>query len=180
MRIQRSECIALCIDVQDRLFPHIDENSNLEVQCIKLLQGLGFLDVPVLLSEQYPKGLGPTILSIREILDAQQPLLKSCFSCADDDAIRQETERSGRKTLIVFGIEAHVCVMQTVIDFRARGYSVVVVADCIGSRSSSDKLIALERMRYEGAILATCESLLFELCRDTGTEVFKKLSGIIK
>ncbi len=183
MRILANQSIALCIDLQERLFPHIDSHSELEAQCIKLIQGLQLLNVPLLLTEQYPKGLGSTLLSVRELLGNIAPSdtpVKACFSCADDEEILHSVRETTAKNLIIFGIEAHVCVLQSVVDFRALGYTVVVVADCIGSRASADKLLALDRMRYEGAIISSCESLLFELCRRSGTDHFKQLSKLIK
>ncbi len=169
----------MCIDVQERLFPHISGHDRIESGIIKLVNGLSLFEVPLLLSEQYPKGLGPTILALRELCEGEA-LVKSSFSCADDDRILSRIRQTQRTTLIVFGVESHVCVLQSVLDFKELGFSVVVVVDCIGSRSDSDHDIAVERMRKSGAILTSCESLLFELCRTSASTEFKQLSALVK
>jgi len=138
------------------------------------------LEVPLVVTEQYPKGLGTTVAEIASLI-AEDPLVeKITFSCCDEPALLQTVPIQNRKTIIICGIEAHVCVLQTVIDFLAAGYSAVVVEDCISSRNPNDKQIAIERMRAEGAVITTCESILFELLRIAGTEEFKSISRLVK
>ncbi len=180
MRIVAADCVSLCIDVQERLFAHIHDHEHLLQRMTVLAKGLKLFEVPIVLTEQYPKGLGPTVDTLRESLSTSPLFVKSCFSCADDEAIYHQLCLSKASTVILFGVEAHVCVLQTVIDLRERGFRVVLVVDCVGSRSAFDRDVALQRMREEGAILTSCESILFELCRVSGTETFKKLSALVK
>lgn len=180
MRIDRNECSGLVIDIQDRLFPHMDQKEGLLHKCSVLIRGLRSLDIPVMITEQYPKGLGATIPEIRELLIPLNPIEKIAFSCCDEPVVQSVLEESRRKTVIICGIEAHVCVQQTAIDLTGSGYLPVVVADCIGSRNPYDIKIALDRMASEGAIITTCESILFELTRVAGTEEFKAISRLVK
>lgn len=180
MRIRREECAGLLIDIQERLFPHMDQKEELLRKTLMLLKGLNILNVPLLFTEQYPKGLGPTLKAIRETLGAPPALEKSAFSCCDEPGYVKAMEELGRKTLIICGIEAHVCVMQTCIDLRASGYAPVLVEDCVSSRNPEDKRVAIHRMSSEGVLIATCESILFELTRNSGTEEFKAISSLVK
>ena len=180
MRIKREECTALVVDIQERLFPHMSGRDLLLAKCSVLLEGMKVLGVPLMVTEQYPKGLGPTIGPLKEIMDHQAPIEKIAFSCCDEPAFRLALERSGHSRVIICGIEAHVCVLQTTVDLLDLGYQPVVVADCIDSRSPEDKAIALDRMRREGALITSCESVLFELTRLAGSDEFKKISSLVK
>ncbi|HER09089.1 MAG TPA: hydrolase [Bacteroides sp.] len=180
MRIEKEESAGLVIDIQERLFPHMDQHALLLENMLVLLKGLAALEVPVLLTEQYPKGLGPTLEEIRQSPGIPVPIIKGAFSCCDEPAFRMTLEQTARRKVIICGIEAHVCVLQTVIDLLEYGYVPVVVADCISSRKAGDKELALERMRTEGAVVTSMESILFELARVSGTEEFKTISRLVK
>jgi Isochorismatase family len=180
MRIERESSAGLVIDIQERLFPHMDQKELLLKKCTILLAGLKILGVPLVLSEQYPKGLGLTIEEISNLVDRVPRIEKTAFSCCDESALMQSEVMQERKTIIVCGIEAHVCVMQTVVDLIAAGYMAVVLEDCIASRSPEDKRVAVERMRSEGAVISSCESILFELARVSGTDEFKAISRLVK
>jgi len=180
MRLLKEDCTGLVIDVQERLFPHMDHSGEMLGNILKLIAGLKILDVPVLYTEQYPKGLGPTLEQVKGALGDLIPLQKSAFSCCDEPRFRQEAAGTTRKSWIICGIEAHVCVLQTVIDMQEMELLPVVVADAISSRHPRDKEVALERMRREGAVITTCESVLFELARISGTPQFKSISQIVK
>lgn len=181
MRILKEETQALFIDFQSRLYPHISNHENLTKKTKILISGLQALEIPIIVSEQYVKGLGETIEEIKEALgENYQPLEKSAFSCCDDNNIVEVIEKNKKKSIILSGIESHICVLQTAIDLIEKGYTVIVVSDCVSSRSQDDKEIALERLRKEGAIVTSCESILFELCRFSGTPAFKAISKLIK
>jgi len=180
MRITPQHSLGLVIDIQDRLFPHIDDHDGLARRTSILIQGLRALSVPIVVTEQYVKGLGSTIPLISEALGDYTPLEKMTFSCCGDNTIEGFVMGSGRHTMIVCGIEAHVCVLQSVIDLLSQGNTVIVVEDCISSRKVNDKAIAVERMRSAGAVITTYESILFELCRESGTETFKTISRLVK
>jgi isochorismate hydrolase len=179
-KILLKESIAVVIDIQERLFPVIHENQELCTSTIKLLQGLQTLDVPVIVTEQYRKGLGGTIQEIREHLGIFTPFEKISFSCCGSEDFVETVNLSGRKTIIICGIEAHICVQQSVLDLLETGFTPVVIEDCVSSRKPNDKKIAIERMRDAGAIITTYESVLTELCVIAGTDVFKTISKIIK
>jgi nicotinamidase-related amidase len=180
MRISVDNSAGIIIDVQERLFPHIFRNEALKENVAILIQGLNLLKVPLLLTEQYKKGLGDTISGIKEYLGPIKPVEKISFSCCDESRFLRELNLLNKKFVIIAGIEAHVCVLQTVIDLVESGHQPVVVEDCVSSRKENDKKIAVDRMKQEGAIITTYESILLELCRFAGTDVFKKISGLIK
>lgn len=180
MRIVKEKTSALVIDFQERLFPAIYENEMLVKNVPILLEGLKALEIPVFVTEQYVKGLGPTVAPIAASIEGIERFEKSSFSCCDEPRVMMELAATGSDFVIVAGIESHVCVLQTVIDLKQNGYYPVVVTDCISSRKAADKIMALERMRSEGAILTTYEAILFELLRFSGTETFKKISKLVK
>ena len=180
MRILKESSLALVIDIQERLYPHMDQAELLLKNTGILLSGLKALDIPVILTEQYPKGLGSTLEEIKLKLPNIDPLEKISFSCCDDSSYMEALRASGKSQIIICGIETHVCVMQTVIDLLEKDFIPVVIADCVSSRSPSDKHIALERMSHEGAIISTYESILFELARVAGTDTFKTISKLVK
>jgi nicotinamidase-related amidase len=180
MRILKENALAVLVDIQERLFPHIYDNGILLANSAKLLEGLKILEVPVLVTQQYSKGLGQTVSTLQEKIVPFNYIEKLSFSCCDENQFIGALNRFQKKFIILFGIEAHVCLLQTCVDLLAMGYIPVLVEDCISSRKISDKIIAVERMRQEGAIISSYESILMELTRYAGNESFRKISGIIK
>jgi nicotinamidase-related amidase len=180
MRILKERCAAIIIDVQERIFPVIHENEKLAKNIAILVQGLKVMGIPIFVSEQYVKGLGPTIETVAIHLPNVGRVEKVSFSCCDEPRILEGIAISGKENIILAGIESHVCVLQTVIDLKRNGYHPVVVEDCISSRNPNDKIVALERMRQEGTIITTYESLLFELLRYSGSEQFRAVSRLVK
>lgn len=180
MRILKEETIGLVIDIQERLLPHIAANSELIKNTEILIRGLKVLELPLLVTEQYRRGLGPTLPEIQQVIDNFLPMEKSSFSCCGDAGFMAELNKSGKKNVVICGIEAHVCVLQTVLDLIESGFQPVVIENCVSSRSALDKKIAIKRMRNEGAIISTYESILFELTRLSGTDTFKAISKLVK
>ncbi len=181
MRINRENTTSLMIDIQSKLFPHIYENIELEQKISKLIEGLKILELPITVTEQYTKGLGQTIPHVQKALARDyKPLEKMAFSCCDDINFMNEFEKQNKEFVIVAGIEAHVCVLQTVIDLIEKNYLPVVIEDCVSSRNPNDKAVAIERMRQEGARISTYESILFELLVYSGTDEFKAISKLVK
>lgn len=180
MQIPVGESVCLVIDIQEKLFPHMQDREQLVLNCEKLIRGLSVLDVPFIVSEQYPKGLGVTIDPVKNLIPNFHPLEKISFSCCGDDKFNSALKNTGRKNVIICGIEAHVCVLQTVLDLAEQDYKPVVIENCISSRKLNDKLVAVERMRQAGGVISTFESILFELCQRAGTDIFKQISKIIK
>ncbi|MBM4179408.1 MAG: hydrolase [Ignavibacteria bacterium] len=180
MLLEAKQTQAICIDIQERLFPHIHEYNELARRSAILIRGLQLLEVPIHVTEQYVKGLGETIPSIREALDEYDAIEKITFSCCGSTDIEANILGSSRHHVLLFGIETHVCVLQTALDLIELGRTVIVVEDCVSSRSANDKRIAIERMRQHGAVITTMESILFEFLREAGTETFKKISALVK
>lgn len=177
--LSRDDSRLLVVDVQEKLLPLIPTAPQMVANCRKLIDGARILGVPVTATEQYPKGLGPTTPELAEHLGTLLEKLR--FSSAevvgwgfagDDPAARQK--------IVVCGIEAHVCVQQTVLDLLAQGYRVYVPADAIASRGELDWRFALDRMAASGAVVTTTESVLFEWCEAAGTPEFKEISRLIK
>ncbi len=181
MRITADKTLAVIVDVQERLFPHIAEHEKLERTIPILIEGLKALDVPLIVTEQYPKGLGTTIEPVRKALgEWYKPLEKISFSCCGDDQFNLQVARYAPQYVLLAGIETHVCVLQTAIDLLNEGYTPVLVANCVSSRFLEDKEIALRRMEQAGVVLTTYESILFELAQVAGTDTFKRISKLVK
>lgn len=180
MRIKRNDTIAVVIDVQQRLYPFIYDNINLTDKLTRLIKGLKVLGVEILVTEQYSKGLGNTITEIQDALGKYTHLEKLSYSCCGLNDFNYKLKNSGKKSVIITGIESHVCVLQTVIDLCSESYQPYVIEDCVSSRNPNDKKIAIERMKKEGAIISTYESVLFELMDVSGTDEFKAISKIVK
>jgi nicotinamidase-related amidase len=180
MRILKEHALAMVVDVQEKLFPHIHDFQQLEQNISILVNGFKLLNVPVIVTEQYKKGLGETIPSLARLVKEYPHSEKTSFSCCDDPGIMEEIEISSKRNIILAGIEAHVCLLQTAIDLKERGFRTIVVEDCIASRNPENKRIAITRLVQEGVLITSYESILFELCRYSGTEQFKAISKLVK
>lgn len=176
MRIERENAVALVIDYQEKLVPVMHEKETLIQNSTILLAGLRQLGVPMIVTQQYTKGLGITVQEIREAMESDDYIDKISFTAFD--CVKEQI--LGKKFVIVCGIEAHICVLQTVVDLAEAGYIPVVVEDCISSRKPNDKKIALKRMQEEGAMITTYESILFELLKVAGTDESKRIQRLIK
>ena len=177
MRLQRNNATLLIIDVQQKLMPVIDGADDVIRNIERLVRGSHLLGVPALLTEQYVKGLGPTVDAIRNAFEethGYEPVEKMCFSGAEPLASLE------RKQIIVAGVETHVCVYQTVIDLLGSGFEVTIVADAVSSRTQRNREIALQRLISEGAKLSSTEMVLFELLGVSGTDEFRAISRLIK
>ena len=168
----------LLIDVQERINGVMVDQSHLSRQQV-LLEAFGVLDLPVVTTEQYPKGLGPTLPDLADRLPSPA-VEKMTFSCARQPEAMQAIEATGRKQIVVTGIETHVCVLQTALDLLDRGYDVHVPHDAVNSRRAKDKEWALHRMLAAGAVITATESALFELLERCGTDQFKAVSKMIR
>lgn len=181
MRILSEDTLALIIDIQERLVPVMENRDKLLHNTEILIKGLKILGIPMLITQQYTKGIGMTIpVVVDAIGETFKYDEKISFSCADNDEIMRKITDSGKKNIIICGIEAHICVLQTVIDLVGKGYHVILVEDCISSRKENDRQIAVIRAGAEGALITTYESILFELTRVAKTDVFKQISRLIK
>lgn len=173
----------LVIDVQERLASAMPEESRdrVEQRTGRLLEAAQRLDIPVLSTAQYPKGLGSLLSSIETRLpEGQSPREKTCFSCAGAEGFMAELENTGRRQVVLCGMETHVCVLQTAFELRERGFDVFVVEDAACSRDPADHACALHRLRQVGIQVTRSESALFEWLRDARHPQFKPLSRLVR
>lgn len=180
MLLQRDRSLLLLIDFQERLLPVIEEGEARVGRARLLLDVARILGVPVLASEQYPKGLGPTVAALRERLDASEIRDKLTFSCGRDEGLAAAVRDSGRDQLVIAGVETHVCVLQTALDFVGRGLGVFVVADATGSRDAERRRLGLERMRQEGVRILHSEMAAFEWLQQAGTDLFRRVAPLLR
>ncbi|MBG1232476.1 isochorismatase family protein [Aestuariivirga litoralis] len=181
MLIEAARACLLVVDVQERLLPVMQQPERVVANCNVLIKAAEALDLPIIQSQQYPKGLGPTVAA----LDTRNAMIfdKLAFSVWQDDPLRAHfsiMQKSGFSQVIIGGIEAHVCVLQSAIDLKQAGFDVFVVANAISSRAQDSVDLALERMRFAGVEAINVEMAIFELAGKAGTPEFKALSALIK
>ncbi|MBS1993076.1 MAG: hydrolase [Cyanobacteria bacterium SZAS LIN-3] len=180
--LNAANSVLLVIDVQERFRPHIEGFSGLTAAIVTLVKGCDALAVPVIVSEQYTKGLGPTVNEIKK-LESAAPwhyFEKNCFSTVGADGFLSCLKKLGRSQIIVCGIETHVCVNQTVHGLLELGYQPHIVVDAVASRSEINKKIGLEKMIGSGAQPTTVEMALFEMLVEAGTAKFKEVQSLVK
>ncbi len=179
--LQKDQTALVLIDVQGKLAHAMHEKEALFENLTKLLRGMCVLDIPMIVTEQYPQGLGSTLPEIASLLPPDvQPLSKVHFSCCGDQGFQQALNSLNRKQILVAGIESHVCVYQTTSDLLQEGYEVEVIADAVSSRTASNREIGLAKMQSRGAALSSVEMVLFELMQLAGGETFKHIQKIVK
>jgi nicotinamidase-related amidase len=175
--LSRGDSKLLIVDVQEKFMPTIPVADQLIRNCRKLLEGAKIVGVPAFATEQYPKGLGPTVPQLAELLgDRPAKLRFSCGECLGWPAASEDE----RYKVIVAGIETHVCIQQTALDLLSAGFQVYVPADAVASRHKPDWKFALERLRDSGATITTTESVLFEWAEVAGTEEFRQIARLVK
>ena len=179
MLLHRDRSQLLLVDIQDRLQPAIHDGATVVRNGTRMLEAARTLSVPIMVSEQYPQGLGHTVAELQPLLPGNGVYEKVEFSCFANPALRNILSGAGKQT-IIFGTEAHVCVLQTVLEMKEAGCDVTVVVDAVGSRALESKDVALRRMQDAGVRLATTEMVLFEWLRRAGTPEFKSLSRLIR
>jgi len=180
MRLRRGQSGLLVVDVQERLVPAIFERERLIQNVVRIIRGAAILNVPVFATEQYRKGLGPTVPEVGAALGEDLPIEKLSFSACRAVGLTDALQAKGVSDVIVCGIEAHVCVCQTCLDLLGQDYRVFVVADAVSSRTPENYRIGLERVRDAGAAIVSTEMVLFELLEKAGTEEFKKILALVK
>lgn len=180
MRILKEESVAVIVDVQERLYPHIHDHDQLSKNLHILIEGLITLDVPIIVTEQYKKGLGETIPEISDLIKNFPHSEKLAFSCCEEPSFMELICKEAKKNVIIAGIESHICIMQTAFDLLDKGYRPVIIEDCVASRNYENKRIAINRFLQSGITVTSSESLLFELCRIAKGETFKAISKIVK
>lgn len=182
-RLTRDTALLTIIDVQERMMPVIDRRAEVERNVERLVRGCHLLGIPILITEQYTKGLGVTVEPIRRALDETSgyaPIEKSCFSSYGCGEFQHALRAQGRRQILVCGVETHVCVYQTVTDLLAADYDVTLIADAVSSRTESNRDLAIRRMTGDGAKLSSTEMALFELLVESGSDEFRSISKLVK
>jgi nicotinamidase-related amidase len=179
-RIARTQAGLLVVDFQERLLPAMVEKEQVLQNAVRLVHAAALLSVPVFVTEQYPKGLGPTVRDLIQAVSGVPPIEKVSFSAWGAPEFPEALQAKGIREVVLCGMEAHVCVAQTCLDLLDAGLRPFVVADAVSSRTIENRRIGLERMRDAGAILVSTEMILFELLERAGTEEFKQVQRLIK
>lgn len=172
--------VLVVIDIQGKLAQLMYQKQMVFDNAQRIIKGAQILEIPIIVTEQNPKGLGPTISEIATLFSRFQPLPKFSFSCCADPGFSQALTGLKRKQVLIAGIEAHVCVYQTSLDLLALGYEVHVVTDVVSSRTVENREVALQRMRDEGVKITTTEMALFEMLKTAEAPCFKDVSRIVK
>lgn len=174
------DTVLFVIDIQDRLVGMLKNSEEIAKNNFVLAKSANILGVPVIVSEQYPKGLGSTIAEVREYLNPENVFEKVTFSALDNEDILKKIRSYNPKNIVLTGIETHICVYQTALALLAEGYNVYVVKNAVSSRSKKDYRTALELMRDFGARLTCVETVLFELLKSSKHPYFKEIQALIK
>ena len=182
VRLKKNEAVLVVVDIQERLIPAMREGEKVISQSAKIIRGFRALDIPIIVTQQYTKGLGETVEAVRDAFDGDFSYIeKSAFSVMGEPSFKETLSKSYRKTVVLLGVEAHVCVLQSALDMIADGYKVFLVTDAISSRKEMDEVPGVRRIEYSGAVPTTVESALFELLdNDSKSDTFKTISKLIK
>ncbi|AXH99596.1 hydrolase [Sporosarcina sp. PTS2304] len=178
--LKKDQSVFVLVDVQGKLAQIVKNSEALHENLEKLIKGLQVMDIPIVWLEQYPDGLGSTTESLASLLEGQQPIAKMTFSAVGNEEFLRQLESTGRKQVIIGGIETHICVYMTAKDLVEKGYEVEVVEDAVSSRTEANKRIGLEKMKGVGVSVTCVETALYELVGEAGTEEFKKVLKIVK
>jgi nicotinamidase-related amidase len=180
--LEAERCALIVVDIQEKLLPPIFESSRLLKNSQLLIRLATILKIPALITTQYAKGLGNTTPEIASLLPETQPIDKLMFSCFGSDAFCSMLKRlpGNRNTVLLCGMESHICVMQTALGALREGYIVHVASDAVSSRTEWNWKIGLDRMRAAGAVISSTEMILYELLRFSGSPAFKELLPYLK
>lgn len=180
--LEAEECALVVIDIQEKLLPPIFQKEQLVRNSQLLIRAAGILKIPALISTQYAKGLGATVPEVASLLPAVKPIDKTQFSCFASDVFCNLLQRlpGQRSTLLLCGMESHICVAQTALAALRDGYMVHVASDAISSRTEWNWKIGLDRMRAAGAVISSTEMMIYELMRSSTSAAFKELLPHLK
>ncbi|OQA34141.1 MAG: Vibriobactin-specific isochorismatase [Betaproteobacteria bacterium ADurb.Bin341] len=176
----QQESALVLIDIQGKLAESMQEREALFDNLVRLTRSAALLQLPILWVEQSPEKMGRTIAPLAELLSGHEAIAKTSFSCCGEPAFMQALKQSGRRQLILTGIECHVCVFQTAANLLAAGYEVQTVADAVSSRTLANRQIGLERMRALGAQITSTEMLLFELMKTANHPQFRDIAKLVR
>jgi nicotinamidase-related amidase len=176
----RDEAVLAVVDIQERLAAVMKKREQVVANCLHLIAAAGMLGMPVIVTEQYPRGLGPTVDEIKGALPSVSPVEKIAFSSCEEPGFMEAILRTGRRKVILAGMETHICVLQTCLGLLKQGYHVHLVRDAVCSRAKDNFLAGIEMARDAGAAITSTETVLFQLLERAGTEEFKAVSRRIK
>lgn len=177
MLMKRDDSLLLIIDIQEKLAPAMDNPREVINGGAKLVGVAKALNIPFIITEQYPKGLGRTMIDIRQQAGENAVYFeKTEFACTDNQPLYQAIKKTGRKQIIIAGVEAHICVLQTAIRLKDEGFDVFVAANAVSSRNAAQAAIALQRLMHHGIDVVTSEMVFFEWLEKAGTDEFKEIS----
>lgn len=180
MRINAAESLFVAVDYQEKLMPVIHHTDRILKRTTCLIEGLKALDIPLYMTTQYAKGLGFNVPQIRELIGDEANFDKTSFGIYQDPEIKSLIDKTGKRFILIAGVESHICVLQSLIDLKEAGYVPVLVTDCSGSRFQADHELALIRAQQEGILLTTVESILYELALSAKHPAFKQISSLVK
>ncbi len=178
--LNKSSSALVIVDIQEKLVPAMNERETVYTNCNHLIEAAKLLDVPIVVTEQYPRGLGPTVEEVRQNLPVYEPLEKVTFDCCKGDGFLDKISSLIRNHIIITGMETHICVLQTCLSLIKEGYYVHLASDAVCSRKKNDFLTARELLRDAGAVITCTETVLFQLLEKAGTVEFKTISKRIK
>jgi nicotinamidase-related amidase len=176
----KNDSVLLIVDIQERLAATMKMRDAVINNCLHLMELAKMQNIPILVTEQYPKGLGQTVGEIRDALPVYQPVEKLAFNCCDEPAFMNAIRALNKKTVILTGMETHICVLQTCVNLLDKGFNVHLVQDAVCSRTKENWKVGTAFMRDAGAIVTCTETVLFQLLKVAGTEEFRVISKRIK
>jgi nicotinamidase-related amidase len=178
--LEKQEAVLVVIDIQERLAAAMKLKDQVVGNCLHLIELAKIVQIPILLTEQYPKGLGTTLPEIQEVLPDYAPFEKTAFDCCREAGFLEKVAATGRKKLLLTGMETHVCILQTALGLMKEGYTVQVVQDAVCSRSKKNFKTGIEFLRDAGTVITGTETVLFQILERAGSEPFKIISRRIK
>lgn len=178
--IRRDDAVAVCVDFQGKLANGAYGATQLKDKIVRLAKCLRIMEVPILVTQHYTQGLGDTEEAVKKALGDFKPIEKITFSCTETSEFMEKLKETGKKNVILFGIETHICVLQTALYLKEAGYEVWTIADCCSSRTKQDNDYGINRMISSGINVTTYESAIFEMLITAEADEFKQISGIVK
>jgi nicotinamidase-related amidase len=180
MRLKPSESVLIIVDVQERLASVMERREQVEAAIGVLIRTARLHDIPIIVTQQYTKGLGPTVDVLSSKLEGVDPLEKIYFSCCGEESFTRALDALGRRKVIITGMEAHICVLQTALDLIDAGYTVHLPWDAVCSRNDGNRDAAMRFLERAGAVITSTETAAFQILEKAGTKEFKEISSLLK
>lgn len=178
--LQKEQTGLVIVDIQAKLMNVMGQKERVRDNTLNLIQMAKLFNIPIVLTEQYPKGIGHTLPEIKEALPETVPITKTDFNCCAVDPFMQALKSDGLVNIVLAGIETHICVLQTCLDLLDKGYIVHIPRDAVDSRTEENWLMALNLMGKAGAVITSTETVIFQILKKAGTKEFKEMLKLIK